>query len=89
VIAYDYADRTTDSETWTSAQLSALGTSSQMLQVDLTQPECTAFQLSITDVAPTGGGAVVGTGQGPIYIGLQAIVSTDDGLAKLPEVNRK
>ncbi len=86
-IAYDYSPNFTDSKSWTATQIAALTTAREVLQVDLTQPECTAIQVEIVDSVPTGVGA--GSGFGPALIGLNLLARGDDGLSKLPEENRK
>ncbi len=86
-VAYDYSATFTDSKTWTAAQIAALTTAREILQVDLTQPECTAIQVEIVDTTPSSGG--LGTGYGPALIGLNLMARGDDGLSKLPEENRQ
>ncbi len=86
-IAYDYASTFTDDKTWTAAQVAALATAREVLQVDLLQPECTAIQVRIDDTTPSSGG--LGTGQGPALIGMNLLARGDDGLSKLPEANRQ
>ena len=86
-IAYDYSASYTDVRTWTAAQLAALSTSNEALQVDLTQPECTAFRVKITDATPSSG--VVGTGQGASLWGMQIEVGANGLLTLLPEGNRQ
>ncbi len=86
-IAYDYAATFTDDKTWTAAQILALSTAREVLQVDLSQPECTAIQVRIDDTAPSSG--ALGTGQGPALIGMNLVARGDDALSKLPEANRQ
>ncbi len=86
-VAYDYSSTFTDSVTWTDAQISALSTAREALQVDLSQPECTAFQVEIVDATPSV--SAVGTGFGPALIGLQLTARGDDALSKLPGENRQ
>ena len=86
-IAYDYSPTYTDVRTWTAAQIAALATANETLQVDLTQPECTAFRVKITDAVPSSG--ILGTGRGPILWGLQVNVGSQGILALLPAGNRQ
>ncbi len=86
-VAYDYSSSFTDSRTWTAAQIAALSTAREVLQVDLTQPECTAIQVEIVDTTPSSGS--LGTGFGPSLIGMNLVARGDDALSKLPEANRQ
>ncbi len=86
-VAYDYSATFTDSVTWTAAQIAALTTSREVLQVDLSRPEGTAMQVEIVDTTPSSG--LLGTGYGPALIGLQLVARGDDALSKLPEANRQ
>ncbi len=86
-VGYDYAASYTDTHTWTAAEIAAFTTNRETLQFDLSNPECTAFRLKITDATPSSGS--VGTGQGAVLFGLLADGGTNGKFALLPEENRK
>jgi hypothetical protein len=86
-VAYDYSDTYTDVRTWTAAQLGALATSREILQVSFTQPECTAYRIKVTCATPSSGS--VGTGQGTVLIGMQSDLADQGIIVPLPDENRQ
>jgi hypothetical protein len=86
-VSYDYSDTPTDSKTWTAAEISSFATSREQLEIGFTQPECTAFQLRVSDATPSSGS--VGTGQGAVLIGLQVDGADQGILIPMAEANRK
>lgn len=85
-VAYDYSPTYTDTHVWTAAEIAALTTANEALQFDLVSPECTTFRVRMTDSRPS---SSVGTGQGPLYFGMEAEVGLNGKLLLLPEANRK
>ncbi len=86
-VGYDFNTTYTDVQTWTAAELLLLTTQRETLQMQFSQPECTAFRLKVVDATPTGG--TVGTGQGPVLFGLEIDAGANGGLVPLPQENRK
>ncbi len=67
-VRLDYRSGVEQTRTFTAAEIAALRDPKQLWMYFITQ-KCEAFQLEITDLTPSSG--AIGTGQGPVLIGLR------------------
>ena len=75
----------TQTVTWTAADLAAL--TYERLQVRLVNQKCNSFRVFVTDVDP--GAGTRGTGQGPTFAGLSALVGLKKGTRKVSAVAQR
>lgn len=81
----DYRSTVVQTRTFTAAEIAALRTPTELWMTFMTQ-KCSAFQLEMYDVTPSSGS--VGTGQGPIWVGMRVEYKTKSGMNKASGLGR-
>lgn len=79
-LAFDYESSFTETKTWTASAINALPR--EQLQYGLKRRRCMAIKIRVTCQTPSGGLAV-GTGQGPVLLGLALEALVKPGIARL------
>lgn len=79
-LAFDYSPSYTETHTFTWAQLGALARGN--VDVHVANQRCQAVRVKVVDLTPSSG--TVGTGQGPVFLGLALEVGVIAGRARLP-----
>jgi hypothetical protein len=82
-IATDYASSYEESVTYTAAQLNALPL--EQIPIIPKNQKCEAIRVKIQDATPSGG-LSVGTGQGPVLVGLAFEYQQKSGAMRLPRL---